>query len=134
MDRAGSVARRRPARLAPVVVHRDDVRMLERRDGLGLRLEPLDERRRARDALVEDLDLDVAADPRLGRPEPDPGGRLAELLQEAVPPERFASEFEGTILRQDLLRADERGRPTGRSRVRRRGSGGREGTTPSASA
>ena len=100
------------AGLAPVVVDRDDVRMLERRDRLRLRLEPLDERLRARDVLVEDLDLDIAPDPRLDRPEPDAGARLAELLQQAGTPgaARLGARANGSCAEDLPVQAHELGR------------------------
>ena len=90
----------RPARLPPVVVDRDDVRMLERRDGLGLRLEPTDERPSLDEPLVEDLDGHVAFDLGLDPAEDDARRPVVDLLQQPIAAERFAPEIEpGSCLR-----------------------------------
>ena len=89
--------------LPPVVVDRDDVGVFERRGRLRLPFESPHERRVRGDLFVEDLDRDVAAHPGLDRSEHDPGGPLADLLQEPVAAQRLASQLEAGILPQDPL-------------------------------
>ncbi len=88
----------RTPRLPPVVVDRDDVRMLEGGDRLCLAFEATDERRVGGEVLVEDLDGDVSSDLRLDRSEHDPGGSLADLLQKPIPSQRFSASVEPGVL------------------------------------
>src|SRR5206468_11360890 len=88
-------------RLAPVVVDRGDVRMLQGGDGLGIRVEATDELRGPGGAFVEDLDRHVPFDVRLDRAEHDSSGAVADLLQESVAAKGLSTQIESGILLQD---------------------------------
>jgi hypothetical protein len=93
----------RPAGLTPVVVDRDDVRVLERRDELGLALEPQHERGVRGDLLVEHLHDDVSADVRLDRAEHHAESPRTDPLQQPIPAQGLAAEVEAGVLPQDPL-------------------------------
>ncbi len=75
--------------------------VLQRRDGLGFRLETTNERTVAREPVMQDLHGHVALHPRLEPTEDDARGPLADLLHQSIPAEGFASEVERSILAED---------------------------------
>jgi hypothetical protein len=93
----------RPTRLAPVVVDRRDVGMLERRDGLRVGLEAADERRIVRPMLVHDPDRDLPADVRLGRAVDDAERILAHPLEQPVPAQRLPTGVQVGALGEDAF-------------------------------
>ena len=90
-------------RLSPVVVERDDVRVLEPGDDLRLALEPAHEVRVVRELGWHRLDRDLASDLRLGRAVDDAERALADLLEQPVAAERLAFELEVGVLAKDPL-------------------------------
>ena len=74
----------RPARLSPVVVHRDDVRMLKTGDELRFGFEPFDERRIVGQFSTDDLHRDLTADRFLHRAMHRTERSLADHLAELV--------------------------------------------------
>ncbi len=101
--RRNRMTRYAPSGLAPVVVERDDVRMLQARDELRLALEPADEVGLVRQLGVDRLDGDLAPDLRLDRAVDDAERALADLLEQPVPAERLALDLEVGVLPQDPL-------------------------------
>ena len=75
-------------RLTPVVVQRDDVRVLEPGDELGLGLEPADERRVVGELGPDHLDRHLAPDDRLVGAVDRPEGAAPELLAQLVAADR----------------------------------------------
>ena len=73
-----------PGRIAPVVVHREDVRVFETGHDAGLDFETPDELGFVRDVRVDDLDRHVAVDARLTRPPDHTPGSRTDLLRELV--------------------------------------------------
>ena len=71
-------------RLAPVVVQRDDVRMLQRRDHLRLGLEAADEGRVVGEVGTDDLDRHLATDSGLIGAVGRARGTVADLLPQLV--------------------------------------------------
>ena len=76
------------AGLAPVVVERDDVRVFEPGDELGLGLEPADERRVVGELRPDHLDRDFASDDRLVGAIDGAEGAPAELVAQLVAADR----------------------------------------------
>ena len=76
--------------LAPVVVQRDDVRVLEPGDELGLGLEPADERRIVGELGLDHLDRHLTPDDRLVGPEHRAERASSDLLAQLVAPHRQA--------------------------------------------
>ena len=76
--------------LAPVVVERDDVRMLERCDDLRLGLEPTNETRVVGDVGTNDLDRHLTTDGGLIGPKDAPALVGSELLAQLVSTNRRA--------------------------------------------
>ena len=89
--------------VAPVVVQRHDVWMLQARNDLRLLLEPSDERGVVREPGVDLLDGDLATDSGVERPPHHPEGTFSDLLDQPVAPERRPMQFQPGILLQDLL-------------------------------
>ena len=90
-------------RLSPVVVERNDVRVLELGDDLRLALEATDEVRMVRELGRDRLDRDLASDLRLGGAIDHAERALADLLQEPIAPQRLALEIELGVLAKDPL-------------------------------
>ena len=72
------------------VVHDADVRMVQRRRGLGLRQEPLPPPRIARHLSRQELDRRLAVEPRVFRQEHFPHPAGAELGGDAIVSDRLA--------------------------------------------
>ena len=89
--------------LAPVVVERHDVRVLQARDDLRLALEPPDEVRVVRELRVDRLDRHLPPDLRLDRPVDDAERALADLVEQPVAAERLALQVEVRVLPEDPL-------------------------------
>ncbi len=87
----------------PVVVQRHDVRVLERRDGLRVVLEPADEPGVAREPRVHDLDGHVAPHLGLERPVHHGARTVVDPFEQSVPAQRLAPQVEVGILPQDPL-------------------------------
>jgi hypothetical protein len=77
--------------------------VLQRRDGLCIRLEAPDERRIVRPVLVNDPKGDVAADVGLGRPIEGAERVPPDPLEEPVSAERLPSRFQVGVVREDPL-------------------------------
>ena len=117
----------RAVRLSPVVVERDDVRVLDPRHELRLGLEAADELRVVGQRRADDLDRDLAPDVRLDRPVDDPEGAFADPLEQLQPAQRSPRDVESRVLREDLRleaaqvgrSAPARARPSSTPRARR---------------
>ena len=126
----------RGTRLAPVVVQRDDVRVLEPGDELGLGLEPADERRVVGELGPDHLDRHLAPDDRLVGAEDRAEGAASELLAQLVAahrqprprtqrPRRCRAATSRSAVVDEDLRARGRASPaTARPRPRRRAAAG----------
>ena len=90
-------------RLAPVVVERHDVRVLEPGDDLRLVLEPPDEVRVVGELGMDGLDRDLPPDLRLDRPVDDAERALADLIEQPIAAERLALQIEVRVLPEDAL-------------------------------
>ncbi len=89
--------------LAPVVVDRHDVWVLQARDALGLALEPSDEVRVVGQLRVDHLDRDVASDLRLVRPVRHAQRPGPQPLEQPVAAQWRALWVEGGVLVEDAL-------------------------------
>ena len=107
-------------------VDRDDVRVVELRDRLGLALEPLDARRARAELGRQDLERDLAAERVLDRAEHDAHAAAADLVEDAgtgracgrAPAPRSSVTTSARLVRRD------RPRPGTGRRPPPRGSGG----------
>ena len=95
-------------RLAPVVVQRDDVRMLERRDHLRFGLETTDEGRVVGEVGTDDLDRHLATDSGLVGAVRRTRRTVADLLAQLVPTHRrpgLVRQRPGTAARRPISSA-----------------------------
>ena len=103
----------RALRISPVVVERNEVRMLELGDESRLRLEPAHERGLVDQLGADHLDRDLAPDRRLVRAIDDADVAAADLLAELVAPHRAAerADRDGRRHAVDPERREVRGEP-----------------------
>ncbi len=89
------------APVAPVVVERDDVGMLESCDRLRFLLEATNEARVVGESRMDLLDAHLAAEIGIERSPHDAEGPLADAFEEAVATERLARQLQRRVLLQD---------------------------------
>ncbi len=84
----------RAVRVAPVVVERNHVGVLEPSDELRFALEPADEPRVVREVQMDRLDRDLPTDLWLEGSMDDPERALADAFQQPVSPQRLTTKLE----------------------------------------